>query len=71
MTEDDEILICADCVKDKRYKLLIEQISENEECTCCGKQNLVIDVDSNEFTVIISTLMVCLYLMGITTSKFL
>jgi hypothetical protein len=50
MTEDDEILICIDCVKDKRYKLLIERINTSAICTCCRKQNFVIDVDSNEFT---------------------
>lgn len=49
MTEEDEILICKDCVKDKRYKLLIEQNNTIRNCTCCGKQNPVIDVDSNEF----------------------
>lgn len=49
MTEEDEILICPDCVKDKRYKLLIEQNNTNGKCTCCGKQNSVIDVDSNDF----------------------
>lgn len=49
MTEEDEILICKDCVKDKRYKLLIEQNDTIGNCTCCGKQNSVIDADSNEF----------------------
>lgn len=49
MTEEYEILICKDCVKDKRYKLLIEQNNTIGNCTCCGKQNSVIDADSNEF----------------------
>lgn len=49
MTEEDEISICIDCVKDKRYKLLIELNGTSKHCTCCGKQSSVIDVDSNEF----------------------
>lgn len=49
MTEEDELLICIDCVKDIRYKLLIEKNNARGLCTCCGQQRSVIDVDSNEF----------------------
>jgi RES domain-containing protein len=49
MTEEDEILICQDCVKDIRYKLLIKKQNKRGQCTCCKKNNFVIDVDSNEF----------------------
>jgi RES domain-containing protein len=49
MTEEDEILICTNCVKDIRYKKLIRQINNRNRCTCCGSQGFVIDADSNEF----------------------
>lgn len=49
MTDEDEILICINCVKDIRYKLLIEKQNKSGQCTCCEKNNYVIDVDSNEF----------------------
>lgn len=49
MTEDDEILICIECVKDIRFKKLIEKLNTVGECTCCGSKNYIIDVDSNEF----------------------
>lgn len=49
MTEDDEILICIDCVKEIRFKKLIERNDSIKRCTCCGSDNYTIDVDSNEF----------------------
>ncbi len=49
MTEDDEILICTKCVKDKRYKRLIETIGNRGICTCCETKGIVINQDSNEF----------------------
>ncbi len=49
MTEKEKILVCLDCVKDKRYKLLIKKNNTNGICTCCGNQHYVIDIDSNDF----------------------
>lgn len=49
MTEDGEILICTECVKDKRYKKLIETIGKAGVCTCCGQNGLIINEESNEF----------------------
>jgi RES domain-containing protein len=49
MFDENEILICLDCVKDIRYKLLIEQENKRGQCTCCEKNSYVIDVDSYEF----------------------
>lgn len=49
MTYEDELLICLNCVKDIRYKLLIEKLNISGKCTCCEKHSFVIDVDSNEF----------------------
>lgn len=49
MTEEENILICIDCVKDVRYKKLISGINTKDICTCCQKKNYVIDTDSNEF----------------------
>lgn len=49
MTEDDEILICIECVKDIRLKKLIEKTNNVGICTCCESENYIINVDSNEF----------------------
>lgn len=49
MEECNEILICKECVKDKRYKLLIEQINTIGKCTFCKKEDIIIDTSSNEF----------------------
>lgn len=49
MTEEDEILICTDCVNDIRYKKLIIGIENKNVCTCCQKTNYVIDTNSNDF----------------------
>lgn len=49
MTEEDEILICIECVKDIRFKKLIEKSNNVGICTCCGSENHIINVDSNEF----------------------
>lgn len=50
MTDDDEILLCIQCVKDIRFKKLIQSISQKGFCNCCENNDYVIDVDSNEFT---------------------
>nr|WP_288808726.1 RES family NAD+ phosphorylase [uncultured Sphingobacterium sp.] len=49
MEEYDEILICKECVKDKRYKLLIEQINSVGTCTFCKNEGSIIDTSSSEF----------------------
>jgi RES domain-containing protein len=56
MTEDDEILICIECVKDTRLKHLIKKKNVIGMCTCCGKRNTVINADSNSFTQMIKAL---------------
>lgn len=49
MEEHDEILICKECVKDKRYKLLIEQINIVGTCTFCKNEGSIINTKSSEF----------------------
>jgi RES domain-containing protein len=49
MVDEDEILICVECVKDIRLKKLIQRNSKKGLCNCCDNYNYVIDVDSNEF----------------------
>lgn len=49
MTEEENILICTDCVKDIRYKKLIIGLNNKDLCTCCQNKNYVIDTDSSDF----------------------
>ncbi len=56
MTDEDELLICIECAKDIRLKKLIKRISKKGLCSCCEKNEFIIDVDSNEFIQIIKAL---------------
>lgn len=49
MTYEDGIFICLECVREIRYKKLIENLNVQGLCTCCGSTDLIIDADSEEF----------------------
>ncbi len=56
MIEDIEIMICTECVKEIRLKLLGEKYGNNGICTCCGKSGHIVDTNSNEFIQMIKAL---------------
>ncbi|MPS66821.1 MAG: hypothetical protein DI622_11420 [Chryseobacterium sp.] len=45
----EDIFICIQCVKDIRYKKLLEQKGSEAKCSCCENNNLIIDTNSNDF----------------------
>lgn len=52
----EEPLICINCVKDKRLKMLIEQIGKSDKCDGCEENAIVINSVSNEFSQFIKAL---------------
>lgn len=56
MNRKDELLLCTECAKDIRLKKLIEMIGIKGDCTCCEKNGFIIEVESNEFTQMIKSL---------------
>lgn len=45
----EDIFMCIQCVKDIRYKKLLEQKGSEAKCSCCENNNLIIDTNSNDF----------------------